>query len=161
MVKIALKLKVTFENIEELKTSGESFRWYFKFKCCNCGEESEKWNYVSLNESIPATKGNTVNHFVSKCKLCSRENSMTIIEDSIKPFTTDDQGKYKIVVVLDCRGLEPSDFSAREGWIAKAIDNGSEFTNVDLSEGEWAEYCDKINQPVGIYEIDHKFERIK
>lgn len=161
MVKIALQFRATFLNIEELKTSGTSFRWYLKFKCCNCGEESEKWNYVSLDESIPVTKGKAVDNFVSKCKLCSRENSMAILKDSIKSFTSDDQGKFKTLVVFDCRGIEPSDFSAREGWVAKAIDNGNEFTDVDLSEGEWAEYCDKIKQPVGIFEIEHKFERIK
>ncbi|KAK2578576.1 hypothetical protein KPH14_012010 [Odynerus spinipes] len=58
-------------------------------------------------------------------------------------------------------GLEPCDFSAREGWIAKAANGGKEFTDVDLSEGEWVEYCDITNQPVGIYEIEFRFERVK
>lgn len=160
MVKIALQMKATLENIGELKPSGAEFRWYLKFTCCNCGEASEKWNYVSLNESTPAQRGNAVNHFISKCKLCSRENSMSILEDSIKSFIANDQDKFQTIVIFDCRGIEPSDFSAREGWIAKTI-NGKEFTDVDLSEGEWVDYCDKIKEPVGIYEIEHKFERIK
>ncbi|XP_003692796.1 CXXC motif containing zinc binding protein [Apis florea] len=160
MVKIALQMKATLENIGELKPSGGEFRWYLKFTCCNCGEVSEKWNYVSLNESTPAQRGNAVNHFISKCKLCSRENSMNILEDSIKSFIANDQDKFQTIVIFDCRGIEPSDFSAREGWIAKTI-NGREFTDVDLSEGEWVDYCDKIKEPVGIYEIEHKFERMK
>ncbi|XP_076247435.1 CXXC motif containing zinc binding protein [Calliopsis andreniformis] len=161
MVKIALQIKATLENIEEIKPSGPEFRWYLKFTCCNCGEVSEKWNYVSLSEFIPAQRGNAVTHFTSKCKLCSRDNSMTILEDSIKPFVATDHDKFQTIVVFDCRGLEPSDFSAREGWTAKAVDDGKEFTEVDLSEGEWADYCDKIKKPVGIYDIEHKFERIK
>ncbi|XP_012149328.1 CXXC motif containing zinc binding protein [Megachile rotundata] len=161
MVKIALQIKVTLENIQELRPSGPEFRWYFKFCCSNCGEVSEKWNYVSLNESIPAQRGNAVNHIVIKCKLCSRENSLTILEDSIKPYIADDQDKFQTIATFDCRGLEPTDFSAREGWIAKAIDDGKEFTDVDLSDGEWADYCDKIKEPVGIYQIEHKFARIK
>lgn len=86
---------------------------------------------------------------------------MAIIEDSVGSFTMDDQGQFKTIVVFDCRGIEPSDFSAREGWVAKAMDGGKEFTDVDLSEGEWEDYCDKIMEPVGIYEIQHRFERIK
>ena len=160
MVNIALQMKATLENIGELKPSGAEFRWYLKFTCCNCGEASEKWNYVSLNESTPAQRGNAVNHFISKCKLCSRENSMSILEDSIKSFIANDQDKFQTIVIFDCRGIEPSDFSAREGWIAKTI-NGKEFTDVDLTEGEWVDYCDKIKEPVGIYEIEHKFERMK
>ncbi|XP_012259684.2 CXXC motif containing zinc binding protein [Athalia rosae] len=161
MVKVALQIKATLENVEELKPSGPDFRWYLKFTCGNCGEVSEKWNYVSESESTPSKRGNAVNHFVSKCKLCLRENTMTIIEDSSRSYTTDDQGKFKTLAIFDCRGIEPSDFSAREGWVAKAIDGGKEFKDVDLSEGEWADYCEKIANPVGIYEIEHRFEKIK
>ncbi|XP_043592132.1 CXXC motif containing zinc binding protein [Bombus pyrosoma] len=161
MVKIAFQIKATLENIEELQPSGTEFRWYLKFTCCNCGEVSEKWNYVSLSESIPSQRGNSVNHFASKCKLCSRENSMTILENSIKSFLANDQEKFQTIAIFDCRGLEPSDFSAREGWTAKAVNDGKVFTDVDLSEGEWADYCDKIKEPVGIYEIEHRFEKMK
>lgn len=161
MVKIALQIRATLENIEELRPSGAEFRWYLKFGCCNCGEVSEKWNYVSLKESVPAQRGNAVTHFTSKCKLCSRENSMTILEDSVKPLVATDQGKFQTIVIYDCRGLEPTDFSPREGWHAKAINDGKEFTDVDLTEGDWADYCDKIKEPVGIYEVEHRFERVK
>ncbi|XP_014473576.1 PREDICTED: UPF0587 protein C1orf123 homolog [Dinoponera quadriceps] len=161
MVKIALQITCRLDNVEELKPAGPEFRWCLKFTCSNCGETSEKWNYVSLDESTPVQRGNGVNHFVSKCKLCSRENSMAILEDTVKSFTSDDQGKFKAIVTFDCRGIEPSDFSAREGWSAKATEGGKEFNDVDLSEGEWEDYCDKSMQPVGIYEIKHKFERIK
>ncbi|XP_076182760.1 CXXC motif containing zinc binding protein [Ptiloglossa arizonensis] len=161
MVKIALKIAITSQNIESLKTSGNEFRWYLKFICCNCGEISEKWNYVSLNQSTPVQKGNAVTHFASKCKLCARENSMTILKDHVKPFFEDNKDKFQTIAIFDCRALEPNDFSAREGWIVKTIDNGTEFTDVDLSEGEWADYCDKIKCPVAIYKIEHKFERVK
>lgn len=161
MVKIGLQIKVTLENVEELGPAGPDFRWYLKFTCSNCREVSDKWNYVSLSETFPATKGHGINHYASKCKLCSRENSMTILEDYVKAFVARDQENFQTVAVFDCRGLEPCDFSARKGWIVKAIDNGSKFTDVDLTEGEWADYCQKIEKPVSIYEIEHRFERIK
>lgn len=162
MVKIALQITCRLDNIEELRPSGSEFRWCLKFTCCNCGETSDKWNYVSSdNPARAVVRGSGVSHFVSKCKLCSRENSMTILDDSVQSFTQDDQGRFKTIVIFDCRGIEPSDFSAREGWVAKAVEGGKEFDEIDLSEGEWEDYCDKTMQPVGIYEIKHKFERIK
>ncbi|XP_015428917.1 PREDICTED: UPF0587 protein C1orf123 [Dufourea novaeangliae] len=161
MVKIALQVKVTMENIEELRPSGDEFRWYLKFTCCNCREASEKWNYVLLSETVPAQKGHAVQHFTSKCKHCARENSMMILKDSIKPYVARDLDEFQTIAVYDCRGLDPCDFSPRNGWIAKAVNNGTEFTDVDLTEGEWAGYCDKIKEPVTIYEIEHRFERVK
>ncbi|KOC70779.1 UPF0587 protein [Habropoda laboriosa] len=162
MGKKALQIKAKLENVEEVKTSGPEFRWYLKFFCGNCGEVSDKWNYVSLSEPIPAQRGNAVNHFVMKCKLCSRVNSMSILEDSIKPYTgVNDQEQFQTIAIFDCRGIEPVDFSARQGWIAKAVNEGKEFTDVDLTEGEWVDYCDKIKEPVGIYEIEYKFVSVK
>lgn len=32
------------------------------------------------------------------------------------------------------------------------------FTDVDLSEGEWVEFDDKINESVGIYSVESKWE---
>jgi len=161
MVKIALQITCRLDNIEELRPSESEFRWCLKFTCCNCGKTSDKWHYVCSDDPVPmSVRRSGVNHFVSKCKLCSRENYMMIIEDSVESFTEDDQGQFKTIVIFDCRGIEPSDFSAREGWVAKAT-GGKEFDEIDLSEGEWEDYCDKTMQPVGIYEIKHKFERIK
>ena len=162
MVKIALKLKANLENIESLNPSpSPDFRWYLKFACNNCGELSSKWNYASLAEETPAQRGSAVNHFVNKCKLCARENSLTILSDTIDGINNESCTEFKTVVVFDCRGLEPKEFSAREGWIAKATNDGKTFDDVDLGEGEWAEYCDKSKQPVGIYDVEHSFERVK
>ncbi|XP_014225921.1 UPF0587 protein C1orf123 homolog [Trichogramma pretiosum] len=162
MVKIALKLKANLENIESLcPATSPDFRWYLKFTCNNCGEMSSKWNYASLSEETPAQRGSAVNHFVTKCKLCGRDNSLTILQETVRGIVAESCGEFRQVAVFDCRGLEPKEFSAREGWVAKAVDGGKTFNEVDLSEGEWADYCDKINQPVGVYEIEHKFERVK
>lgn len=162
MVKIALQLKANLENVESLTPSPDpEFRWYLKFACNNCGEVSSKWNYASLSEETPAARGSAVNHFVNKCKLCARENSLSILTETICGISAETSTDFKTVVVLDCRGLEPKEFSAREGWIVKAADDGKTFNDVDLSEGEWADYCDKTNQPVGVYEIQHNFLRVK
>ncbi|XP_033329280.1 CXXC motif containing zinc binding protein [Megalopta genalis] len=161
MVKIALKIKATTENVEELRPSGPGFRWYLKLVCSNCREESDKWNYLSLSETVAAPKGHGVSHYVSKCKLCSRGNSITILGDLVKPFVARDQDSFQSIVVFDCRGLEPCDFWPRDGWTVKSVDDGTEFTDVDLTEGEWGEYCQKIDKSIWIYGIEFRLEKIK
>ncbi|XP_011641457.1 UPF0587 protein C1orf123 homolog [Pogonomyrmex barbatus] len=161
MVKIALCILFKMNNVKEVRPEGRDFQWCLKFVCTNCSEKSDTWNYLSLDEEIPMQRGSGVNHFVSKCKLCSRENSVMIIEDSIKSYTAKDQDQYKPMVTFDCRGIEPIDFSAREGWTIQTVNEGSKFDAVDLTEGEWEDFCDKIFEPVSIFEIQHNFKKVK
>lgn len=44
--------------------------------------------------------------------------------------------------------------------MAKIEESGRKF-DVDLSDKEWVEYDDKINQSVGIYEFESKFIKVK
>lgn len=79
----------------------------------------------------------------------------------IDKYTNEDQGKFKSIVTFDCRGVEPVEFSPGEGWIVKIEESGKVFNEVDLSEKEWVEYDDKINQSVGIYDFESQFIKIK
>ena len=76
-------------------------------------------------------------------------------------YTEDDSGKFKTIVVFDCRGAEPVDFSPRTGWIARAANNGKTFDDIDLSEDDWVEFDDKNNTSVGVYEFASKFIKLK
>lgn len=70
-------------------------------------------------------------------------------------------GKFKSIVSFDCRGIEPIEFSPRSGWIAKAINNGQIFEDIDLSEDDWADYDEKNNQSIGISEFKSQFIKLK
>ncbi|PIO36086.1 hypothetical protein AB205_0090330, partial [Aquarana catesbeiana] len=95
--KFALQLKANLENITRLRPVGDDFRWFLKLKCGNCGEVSDKWQYITLMDSTPLKGGRGSASMVQKCKLCSRENSI-------------DNEKFKTIVEFECRGLEPVDF---------------------------------------------------
>merc|ERR1712071_551031 len=101
---------------------------------------------------------------------CSRQFSLTssqfslykdIIVDSVAPYNEPDEGKFKTVVKFDCRGMEPCDFSPRNGWVVEGFESGTKFPDVDLTEKEWADYDEKAATTVGIYELEHKFIREK
>lgn len=76
-------------------------------------------------------------------------------------YTADDAGSYKTVVVFDCRGVEPFDFSPRAGWLVQSSENGQSFEDVDLSEDDWVEYDQKNNNSVGVYEFASQFIKLK
>lgn len=83
MGKIGLQIRATLENVDELKTCHPNYTFYLKIKCSNCGELSDKWHDLSESEHTNEDSRNPKGfNFYMKCKLCSRENSIDIIEGS-------------------------------------------------------------------------------
>uniref|UniRef100_A0A673TMX8 CXXC motif containing zinc binding protein n=1 Tax=Suricata suricatta TaxID=37032 RepID=A0A673TMX8_SURSU len=134
MGKIALQLKATLENVTNLRPLGEDFRWYLKMKCGNCGEISEKWQYIRLMDSVALKGGRGSASMVQKCKLCARENSIEILSSTIKSYNAEDNEKFKTIVEFECRGLEPVDFQPQAGFAAEGVDSGTVFSDINLQE---------------------------
>jgi ribosomal protein S27E len=161
MVKIALQISCAFENIEFLK-AGDGFSYFIKIRCMNCGESDNVWHPVCEDDRVQeSTRNAKGSNFLIKCKLCSRENSIDIVEGSQGTYTEDDAGKFKTFVAFDCRGVEPESFEPRDGFVAKAIDNGQTFDEVEFEDGDWTEYCSKNNNSVSISEFQSQFVKVK
>ncbi|XP_048745758.1 CXXC motif containing zinc binding protein-like isoform X2 [Ostrea edulis] len=163
MVKIALQLKVDLENLTNFRADGDDFRWYLRLQCSNCNEETSEFQYLSLAETVPVKGGRGHVSLLMKCKLCSRENSIDILKDSIKPYRDTDSGRFATAVVFDCRGLEPIDFSPRAGFVAEGVESGTPFTEIAFNDGDpdWVDYDEPASQSVGVYNIEHKFVVVK
>ena len=96
MVKIGLQIKAFMENVTNLIPDDiPEFRWQLKLKCTACGEIPEHWQYVTLSEEQPLKGGRGHANFISKCKLCSKQNSLDIKEESIKSYGAEDSIKFK------------------------------------------------------------------
>jgi len=159
MVKIALQISAQLENVTDLKAVGDNFRWYLKLKCSHCNEETPDFVYLSLLDRQPLKGGRGSASLVLKCKLCAREHSIDIISDSLRQYTADDVPLYKTIVVFDCRGVEPTAFEPRMGWEVRSAESSTVFSNIDLTSLDWADYDEKSQQSVGIYELASKFIR--
>uniref|UniRef100_A0A3B3HWZ5 CXXC motif containing zinc binding protein n=1 Tax=Oryzias latipes TaxID=8090 RepID=A0A3B3HWZ5_ORYLA len=127
----------TLENVTNVRPLGEDFRWFLKLKCGNCGEIPDKWQYVTLVESVPLKGGRGHASMVQKCKLCARENSIDILADTITAYNAEDNETFKTMVQFECRGLEPVDFQPQD----------------------WTDYDEKASKSVGIYEVTHRFTK--
>lgn len=82
MVKIALQIKANLERIEKLYTNHPHYQWFVKLKCGSCGEVTEKFHDLSEDEKVVQKHKRSEANLLIKCKLCSRENNMDIIEGS-------------------------------------------------------------------------------
>eukprot|EP00070_Physeter_catodon_P016924 XP_023975731.1 CXXC motif containing zinc binding protein isoform X1 [Physeter catodon] len=128
-----------------------------KMKCGNCGEISEKWQYIRLMDNVALKGGRGSASMVQKCKLCSRENSIEILSSTIKPYNAEDNEKFKTIVEFECRGLEPVDFQPQAGFAAEGVESGTVFSDINLQEKDWTDYDEKAQESVGVYEVTHQF----
>ncbi|XP_029084658.1 CXXC motif containing zinc binding protein isoform X3 [Monodon monoceros] len=128
-----------------------------EMKCGNCGETSEKWQYIRLTDNVALKGGRGSASMVQKCKLCSRENSIEILSSTIKPYNAEDNEKFKTIVEFECRGLEPVDFQPQAGFAAEGLESGTVFSDINLQEKDWTDYDEKAQESVGIYEVTHQF----
>ncbi|KAH7299012.1 hypothetical protein KP509_25G069400 [Ceratopteris richardii] len=159
MVLLSLEIRAELENLTNLQPSDASeFPYFFKVKCNSCGEITEKYSSITFSEwvDLPNSRGKA--HLVQRCKFCSREGSITMLEGKGKPYTQDDSEgrKYVPMACFDCRGIEPCEFLFRSGWIATGASSGAKFEDIDLTDGEFAEYDEKASCPVGIGNLEHQ-----
>ncbi|XP_077284949.1 UPF0587 protein CG4646 isoform X2 [Arctopsyche grandis] len=145
MVKIALQIKANLECVERVTTCHPQYEWFLQMRCNGCGETSPTWHDVTEDERTSHKHGRSDTNYLAKCKLCSRENSLEILQGTNGEYLSGDSGKFKTIVVFECRGIEPVDFSPRKGWNVVSEENGTKFNDVDLTEKEWVEYDEKNN----------------
>jgi hypothetical protein len=166
MVKIALQLKATLDNVTDFRIeSPDNFIWYLKLDCTKCHTQSEKYHDITLQESSSIFGSRGEANFLMKCKFCSQEGNLNI--EPIKPpvnYTSDDSDNhvFKTIVVFDCRGIEPVDWQPGDGWTCQGVESNTKFSQIDLSENkEWMDYDEKTKQAVAINELEFKFLKVK
>ncbi|CAI2164069.1 16973_t:CDS:2 [Funneliformis geosporum] len=150
MVKLALLFKAELENVTDVGPGDDDYEWHFKVKCTSCNEVNNNWvgvNRLDQNE-IPGSRGKA--NLVMRCKFCKRESSAQFDPSPVKPYTIESSGNFAQMITIECRGLELIDFEPRAR---------TKFEDIDLTDGDWAEYDEKGGIPVGISEVQAKFKR--
>ncbi|GJT97546.1 gypsy type transposase [Tanacetum coccineum] len=132
-----------------------------QLKCESCGEVTDKETCVSLNEEVDLPKRGVTN-LVQKCKFCKREGTVTMIPKRGFPLTRgySDAGKYAPLMAFDCRGFEPLEYAFSSDWEAQAVAGskfGTKFVDIDLSGGDFSEYCEENKVPVMISNLRSEF----
>lgn len=84
-----------------------------------------------------------------------------VVQGSTAAYTGEDSEKFKTIVVLDCRGIEPTECFLSTGFVVES-ESGTKFEgeDVDLEQGEWVGYDEKSAQSVGIYSLEYQFVKV-
>jgi len=187
LMKVGLQIKANLENVTGLVPENvQEFCWYLKLKCTECGEVPDRWQYVTLSEEQPLKarhpsqtppRGKT--NFTSKCKLCSYQNTLDIKQDTIANYNAEDSNEFKTIVIFCCRGLEPIDFDPNDGWQVQGFNENDEsdedsegnseigkptstvFSDIDLSDKEWADFDEESGKSTLISEFQARFVQVK
>ncbi|KAF9337616.1 hypothetical protein BG006_003789 [Podila minutissima] len=157
---LALQIKAELENITDLIPADADHTWHFKVQCTGCREVDQNWITMNAIDKAELSSGRGEANLVMKCKFCKRESSADFASKPVA-YEIENNDKFATIVTIECRGLEPVNFEPRMGWKAKGAESGTVFDDVDLSEGEWVEYDDKSELPVGISNIEAKFVKVK
>ncbi|CAL8103710.1 unnamed protein product [Calicophoron daubneyi] len=161
MVRFALQLKCDLTNITNLRPDGEDFRWYVRTKCGNCGQDSAEFIYFCSGERVPLKEGRGDVNLSIRCKFCSRSGSIDIVPDSYSSYNAEDSGSYKTIIILDCRGVEPTEFSPRVGWAAQGLESNTEFSDVSLTDKNWCDFDADGNCEVDVFNVESRFVKVK
>ncbi|KAF9426840.1 hypothetical protein BGZ94_005941 [Podila epigama] len=157
---LALQLKAELENITELIPADADHTWHFKIQCTGCREVNDNWITVNAVDKAELSSGRGEANLVMKCKFCKRESSADFASKPV-PYNIENNDKFATIVTIECRGLEPVGFEPRVGWNAKGAESGTPFEDIDLSDGDWADYDEKSELPVAISNIEAKFVKVK
>ena len=81
--------------------------------------------------------------------------------DSLLPgdYEEGNSGDFAPILAVDCRGLEPTDLV--DGEFIVTATGGTVFTeDIDLSDGDWADYDAENDAPVSLSNIEFKWEAV-
>lgn len=82
-------------------------------------------------------------------------------EFSYLTYTSEHAGNFVPVLAFECRGLEPYAFHCLGDEFVVESEGGVKFdSDVDLSDGDWAEYDEDNDAAVSISDFETKIESV-
>ncbi|CAA6672818.1 unnamed protein product [Spirodela intermedia] len=157
-----LSYKADLENLTDLQPregcDDPGYGYFLKLKCESCGEVTQRETCVTLSETVTMPNSRGTAHLVQKCKFCGREGSVLMIPGHGKPLTLELSEAQALVplMVFECRGFEPIEFVFADGWKAKST-SGTAY-EIDLSQGDFAEYDEDGGCPVSLSNLEARFK---
>ncbi|KAK8219361.1 hypothetical protein M8818_001096 [Zalaria obscura] len=157
---LALALTAELNGVTDLlplDTEENPFWYTFTVQCTSCRETHPNPVAMSRFETneVSGSKGEA--NFVWKCKNCKREHSASI-KEAPKAYQQAEPAKRQDIIVIDCRGLEFTEFKADGDWVAKGIESGTKFEAIDLSD-DWYDYDEKAGEEVSIKDLKWEIRR--
>lgn len=157
MPKLALEAKCELNGIESVGFPKE-YGFHLKIMCCNCGEVAPKPIVVSTEDSVEGIRGGSVSVKLT-CKLCGRSNDLKLL--SVFDYDKDAAPNYKKIVVMECRGIEPTELLLADDvpMVIKS-ETGLELEDAFIADGEFYGYDEKAKTEVSVTEFETRVVKV-
>jgi len=116
-------------------------------------------------------------HFCLKWEGAKKRSTLTVLSEaqtktafkkkkfkdefSYTSYTSDHNGNFVPILAVECRGIEPYAFHGLGDEFLVESESGNVFDkDVDLSEGDWADYDEENDASVSVSEFEAKFESL-
>ncbi|KAJ1695406.1 hypothetical protein LUZ63_012104 [Rhynchospora breviuscula] len=160
MVYFQLKVTAKLAGVYNFQSRGglddPDHPYFIKLQCENCGEITPSFSCVMLSEEVPLPRvfGRGTANLVQK--LCDRVGTVKMIPGFGKPLnhTSGECGWYVRIMVFECHGFAPVEFSFGAVWKAQSREN---LWEMDMCKGEFNDF----DQRVHVTGLKAKFERMK
>mmetsp|Transcript_2817 Transcript_2817/g.6891 ORF Transcript_2817/g.6891 Transcript_2817/m.6891 type:complete len:158 (-) Transcript_2817:82-555(-) len=156
MVVLKLLMKAEMENVTEV-TTGPDFQWFFTIQCGNCSELREGVG-ITQEEKAAMSGSRGSAHLVQKCKLCSRECSVDVVDKGLAPYNAEHAGSFSPICSFECRGCTLVKWEPRGGFSCRGATSGKRFEDIDLQD-EWCDYDEDADAPVSISHVEGELQR--
>eukprot|EP00597_Dinobryon_sp_UTEXLB2267_P002109 CAMPEP_0170059712 /NCGR_PEP_ID=MMETSP0019_2-20121128/1902_1 /TAXON_ID=98059 /ORGANISM="Dinobryon sp., Strain UTEXLB2267" /LENGTH=152 /DNA_ID=CAMNT_0010265061 /DNA_START=50 /DNA_END=508 /DNA_ORIENTATION=+ len=152
-------MKAELENINKLIPI-ENNLWKFNIKSQD-GMDSREGITVSKGDSLELSGSKGEANFIIKWNSSNPQSYIKIVDSKgvSGMYTADNAGKYVTILVLECRGIEPTSCIPGEDFSAETS-GGTVFSNIDLSDGDWAEYDEENDASVSITDVVYIIEKM-
>jgi Eukaryotic protein of unknown function (DUF866) len=113
-------------------------------------------------------------HFTIKWEGSHKRSTLEVLEDAKaalkkkkykgeqpRDYKSDDSGKWVPILAVECRGMEPYAFHPLGNEFVVESEGGVKFeSDIDLSEGDWADYDEENDAAISISDFEAKFESV-
>lgn len=127
MVKFDLQISCKLENVKDLMLP-EDEEWWFTTRCSNCQEPSNTKIYLTPMDVFEVVEQGTKENanYVAKCKFCSVVQSIEYCQNSLLPYSDENQN-FQTIATFNCRRVELVEFFPVDGFGCVGKETGTTF----------------------------------
>ncbi|KAL0028673.1 hypothetical protein WJX79_009914 [Trebouxia sp. C0005] len=144
MVVFLLQIKASLENVAKISLP-EGHEYCIDVKNSTGEDQREGVRVTSTHEQdLPGSRGvaNFALKWVKDAKSAASLNVVSI-KKVTREYTAQDERQFVSIIGFECRGMDVINWHPEDGFRVEST-SGQLFDNVDLSDGEWVDYDEKL-----------------
>uniref|UniRef100_A0A7S1XGW7 Uncharacterized protein n=1 Tax=Erythrolobus australicus TaxID=1077150 RepID=A0A7S1XGW7_9RHOD len=164
-----LRVRCEVENVAAI-VADDAFAWRIRVRCNHCGEESPHPLVLYSTDKVELIRGGAASALY-KCKLCERQNDVTLLKDGEHVISTDTgddddtspterntQSAYgwHTFARFECRGMQPVAWEFDDDLVI-VTGSGFRIEGAAFEDGAFYGYDEKAMKECSVTELESDF----